>query len=86
MGNTPLTPVKPLPAFWELHRPFFPSEGSLSWFVRTHKSRLVKAGALLLMRGAWHVDETLFEQAMVDIAREEAAKWVDKGEVQPAVA
>ena len=40
----------------------------------------------MLMRGAWHVDEALFEQAMVEIAREEAAKWIDKGEVQPAAA
>ena len=86
MENTPLTPVKPLPTFWEARRTFFPSEGSLSWFVRTHRSRLVEDGALLLMRGAWHVHEERFERAMLEIAREEAAKWIDKGEVQPTAA
>lgn len=86
MEHAPLSLVKPMQVFWESHRQFFPSEGSLTWFVREHKAQLVKTGALLLMRGAWHVDELLFEQQMVAIARAEAAKWIDRGEVQPAAA
>ncbi|MDP3819908.1 MAG: hypothetical protein Q8R33_00385 [Burkholderiales bacterium] len=86
MESTPLSPVKPLQAFWETHRQFFPSEGSLSWFVREHKAQLVKSGALLLMRGSWNVNETVFEQTMVEIARADAAKWVDKFETRPAAA
>lgn len=48
------------------------------WFIRSNRARLVKAGALLMFRGAWHVDPDLFEPEAVAIARDDAQRWLDR--------
>lgn len=63
---------------------FFPSAGSLDWFVRQHKAELIEAGALLLMRGAWHVDAQRFDKAVRSIGEREAKTWLAREVPAPA--
>lgn len=80
MTDTVLDGVMPLQQFREKRQAFFPSRGSLDWYVRTHKRRLVVEGALLMMRGAWHVYADAFDKAILDIASDEAEQALDKSE------
>lgn len=56
----------------------FPSEASLLWFVRTHKRELVEAGAIVLLRGAWHADMTVFDEVLPRILRADALAKLDR--------
>lgn len=52
---------------------FFPSEGSLQWFLRQHRAELIEAGALLLHAGKYFANPETFD-AFVMKAGSEAAK------------
>lgn len=47
----------------------FPSDGAVEWYVRNHKDQLVNCGAMLKVRGSWHVHAERFDQAVLDIAQ-----------------
>jgi len=55
--------------FLALRANIFPSEGSLRWFVRRHRPALVKAGALVKLRGIWHVDTESWDEVFPALLR-----------------
>lgn len=50
----------------------FPSPGSLDWFIRRERERLVKAGALRLIAGRWMVVPSAFDRVVLDVSLEGA--------------
>lgn len=51
---------------------------AFDWFLRRNRTRLVQRGALVMIRGAWHVDPEVFDAETVAIAREDAASWIER--------
>ena len=45
----------------------FPSSESLRWFTRTHRPRLAKAGALLVIAGRNFVDPMAFDKVVAAV-------------------
>ena len=50
----------------------FPSLSSLQWWMRTHRRQAIEAGALLLVRGRYHVNPEKMD-ACIAAAGQEAA-------------
>jgi hypothetical protein len=78
LGNL-VSQVIRLEKYREERKHLFPTEGSMDWCVRRHKARLVSGGALLLMRGTWHVNPVAFDAVLVEIMQEEARALVGNG-------
>lgn len=55
------------------------------WFIRSNRARLIKAGALMMFRGAWHVDPDLLDAEVLAIARDDAQRWLDRETGKAAV-
>lgn len=53
-------------------RHLFPSPSSLDWFLRKHRSGLVRAGALLLHTGRWFAAIDKFDAYVVDAGTQAA--------------
>lgn len=79
-SSTPnaLARIKHWHAYQESRTETWATRTQFDWFRRRHCARLVKAGALLVLRGAWHVDPVLFDAEVIDIAREDAANWLGR--------
>ena len=52
----------------------FPSQGSLDWFIRRERGRLVKAGALRLIAGRWLVAPEAFDLMVLEVGQQDAQK------------
>lgn len=50
----------------------FPGLESLRWFIRENSNELVQAGALIKIRGQWHVVRPEFDAAVIDTMRRKA--------------
>jgi hypothetical protein len=50
----------------------FPSPGSLEWFVRRHRERLIDKGALLVIAGRTQIDPSAFDQTVLEVGASEA--------------
>ncbi len=50
----------------------FPGLESLRWFIRENRDRLIQAGALLKIRGQWHLVRPEFDDAVIRTMREKA--------------
>lgn len=74
MEPTALSDVRRLPDYRERRTHIFPSDGSLTWFVRQHKARLVEAGALVMLAGQWHAHESKFDAAVLAIGQDAAGR------------
>lgn len=72
-GTSDLLALRPLPDYRQSREHVFRSEQSLQWFVRRHKSRLVDAGALIMLSGRWHVVPSRFDAIVLE-AGQAAAK------------
>jgi hypothetical protein len=76
MASTELSSLK-LPASYQADRAeVFPGIESFRWFLRQHRPRLIKAGALLTIGGRHLVDPARFDQVVVVVGREAAANRV----------
>lgn len=67
-----LSQLTTLQAYCSARETLFPSEGALRWFIRTHRSGLVAAGALMKLRGrplvhAEHFDRYVIEAAVAGV-------------------
>jgi hypothetical protein len=88
MATTDVTTLVPLTAvqgyrgksFQALRANIFPSEPSIRWFVRRHKAALVKAGALVMLRGRWHVDPSAWDSVLPRLLRADAEAALATGE------
>lgn len=65
-------------AYREERTSWWPSAASFDWYLRRHRVRLVKAGALILQRGAWLIHTEIFDAEAVAIAQSEALAWVER--------
>lgn len=74
MEQTPLSELRRLPEYRQRREHVFPSDGSLTWFVRQHRARLVKAGALVMLGGQWHAHEPKFDSTVLEIGQEAAER------------
>lgn len=52
----------------------FPSEGSLEWYIRDHKTALIDSGAITLIRGRWLIDPAAFDAQVLKAGMTAAAK------------
>jgi hypothetical protein len=50
----------------------FPGLESLRWFIREHRDSLIHAGAILKIRGQWHLVRPEFDEAVIRTLREKA--------------
>ncbi|MBS0448585.1 MAG: hypothetical protein JSR59_21900 [Proteobacteria bacterium] len=73
MQESALQALVPLAVYRQPREHIFPSQGSLDWYVRIHKSALVEAGALLLVGRTWHAHADRFDQAVIAISSKAAA-------------
>jgi hypothetical protein len=69
--------VRKLPEYGEQRRHIFPSDNSLTWFVRQHRSELIESGAILLLNGQWHVHEGRFDLAVLEVGKKAAQSRTD---------
>ncbi len=44
----------------------FPSEGSFEWHLRQNRNRLIRAGALVLIAGRWHVHPQAYDCVLME--------------------
>jgi hypothetical protein len=54
------------------HKERFRSEQSLRWWLRQNREPLIRAGALVRLRGAWFAIEPAFSKEMIRIGKREA--------------
>lgn len=73
MELTLLSGMRKLPEYRQNRTHVFQSEGSLAWFVRQNRGRLIEAGALVLLAGTWHANEVPFDAVVLEVG-EAAAK------------
>ena len=72
-GGAPLDRVRRLePEYRQVRARFFPTLHSLQWFVRRHKARLIKAGAIVMHGGQWYADDAKFDAVVMAVAEERA--------------
>ena len=45
----------------------FKTIDGLRWFIRQNRTRLVEAGALVLVSREWHVNQTVFDRTAMEI-------------------
>jgi len=74
MEHTPLSGLRKLSSYREERQHIFQSDGSLSWFLRQHRDRLVAAGALVLLSGAWHANASAFDAVVLEVGQEAAKR------------
>ena len=72
MGTSPLSGLLKLPEYRETRCHIFQSDGALTWFVRQHRERLVKNGALLMLAGTWRAHEPSFDAVVLEVGQEAA--------------
>lgn len=60
------------PDYRERRARFFPTAYSLQWFVRCHKARLIRSGALVMHAGQRYADEAKFDAVVMEVAQERA--------------
>ena len=53
---------------------FFPSKASLDWYLSKNLDELVRAGAIIYVRGKWHVFPELFNKKILELGARDALK------------
>jgi len=87
MSNLPEPILPPLLYDYQQQRPaLFPSRGSIDWWLRNpaHRKAVIDGGALLLIRGRWHVVPDRFDAAVMAQGQIDAANSTAK--VEPSTA
>ena len=74
MSETKLSDLCALPTYRQQRENVFPSEGSLQWFVRTHRDDLVRRGALLMLAGQWRIHVERFDAYVLEAGQAAALK------------
>ena len=54
----------------------FPGLESLRWFIRENRDSLIQAGALVKIRGQWHLVRPEFDDAVIRTLREKALTYL----------
>jgi hypothetical protein len=73
--------------FREVRKNVFPSSQSLLWYVRRQKADLIMAGAIMMVRGAWHIHANNFDTYFLkesSAAAETAFGRIARRAAQPA--
>ena len=74
MEQAQLSGLRRLAEYQQSRRHVFRSEGSLTWYIRTNRRQLVDAGALVLIAGTWHANETAFDSVVIEIGQAAAKR------------
>lgn len=67
----------PLSEYRQHRQRFFPSEGSLDWFLRKHRAELIEAGALLLHANKYFANTEAFDGVVVKAGSEAAKRQLE---------
>jgi hypothetical protein len=78
-----LTGVRKLHEYGEQRRHIFPSDNSLTWFVRQHRDELIERGAMLLLNKQWHVNDHQFDLAVLEVGKKAAQQRRDEPPLRP---
>ena len=76
MSESSLSHLKAPADFMSVAQHLFPSEASLGWFIRSHRSRLEAAGALVVLNRRVFLDVPVFEREVFRIGRDAVAEAV----------
>lgn len=76
MSASAVSALVSLLEFQEQRQRLFPSQGSLQWYLRSHKPGLVDAGALLMHAGKWWVSPAHFDQYILSAGAKAAHSQV----------
>lgn len=68
-----ITCLLTLPQYRDQRQHLFPSDGSLTWFIRRHRDALVKAGAYLMIAGRRQVNPARFDEMVLKVGAQDAA-------------
>jgi hypothetical protein len=68
--------LEKLPAYRLGRAHIFQSEGSLQWYVRKHRDRLIGAGALVLIAGQWYAHGDKFDAFVLEVGETAAKRQV----------
>lgn len=75
MNETALATLRRLiPTYRQERCTYFPSDGSLQWFVRRHRTALIERGALVMHAGQWFANADLFDAYVLEESRRAAMK------------
>lgn len=55
----------------------FPTMNSLQWWMRSHRRQAIEAGALLLVRGRYHVNPEKFDACIVACGQQDALQHLE---------
>lgn len=55
----------------------FPSAESLYWFMRSHKERLINAGAVVVFRQRLHINPAEFDRTSFEIVRASSNRLIE---------
>lgn len=59
--KTPLAALQRLSAYRRGREHVFPSDGTLEWFTRAQRAKLLQCGALVKVGGLWFVNAPKFD-------------------------
>jgi len=63
-----------LDQYIEQNNTVFPSKGSFQWWLRPNRGRAIDAGALLMIRGRWHVVPAKMDACIEQVGTEAARR------------
>jgi len=64
----------PLDQYRAQRETIFPSLGSFQWWMRSNRGRAIQAGALLMVRGRWHVVPAKMDACIEQVGTEAARR------------
>lgn len=64
--NERVNALLPLSDYHAARSHVFPSDTSLDWYLRKHRSALIEAGALLMVAGRWLVQPSTFDTYVLE--------------------
>lgn len=77
MQPSPLSHVLKLPEYRTQRAHIFHSPAALEWFVRKHRPGLIRAGALLMVTGQWHVHAEKFDSFVLEVGQAAAERHAE---------
>jgi hypothetical protein len=75
MDNS-LKGLEKLPAYRLGRTHIFQSAGSLQWYLRKHRDRLIRAGALVFIAGQWYARSEQFDAFVLEAGQTAAKQQV----------
>ncbi len=78
VNSSPLALTVSQDAYRRANEEVWSTKTKFDWYLRRNRVRLVKAGAMVMVGGAWRIHVAAFDAEAMSIAREDAARWLDR--------